>query len=939
MLLLVGKNNLIAQTETKIDSATLQEYSKQVIATGEEDNTFWLVNVKDAAVNSFRQVYKKEIQRQINKSWFIVRGKPQKEVPALIRTYRMANDNWKLSPSLLHLQSQLPVKKPFTFLIQATDSSFIKKIADDKNVVIVYADDNTKTYQLTASLFYVLYTLISDSNISFIDIKMEAPKEEMVINDYDNSVNDISLFFSQYPTITGAGLTVSIKENLFDTTDIDFKGRYLPVSNTSSSITTHATTMATLIGGGGNSFYTGKGVAPASRISSSDFANLLPDSDSSYARYKISVQNHSYGTTVQNFYGADAAVFDQSSLNNPKLVYVFSAGNSGTVADSIGPYKDAAGFANLTGSFKQAKNIITVGSVDSFYQVPSASSKGPAYDGRIKPELVAYGNDGSSGAAAITSGTALAVQSAYASLHHDSLPDAAWVKAILLNSADDVFNAGPDYYSGYGNVNTYKAVRNAVSDHFFKGNSRQNSTDSFLISIPANIKNIKLMLVWNDEPAGPNAFTALVNDLDLVLKNRSNESTFLPWVLSSLPNSSSLLSLPQRGRDSLNVVEQITLSKPLPGDYIVYVKGHEVSNATQPYFVVYEMDTANRFQFVSPSATDHFITGKKRIIRWNDTYKDDATGKLEYSVDEGLRWQLIDASVPLLKKYFSWQVPDTSVVALMRMTIANDVYKSDTFDFSKQLSPQVIINCNDSALIRWSAISGIHRYKIFELGKQFLEDYTTVKDTGVVIKNSSSPYFAVASLFDNGREGLKSYTFNYASQGAGCYINNFLADLTSDNKAELSLTLGTITDIDSVQFQQFIRNQWQTIAIVSPLINVNVSYVYDGLLNGINTFRAIVKLKSSRLISSEASILYFSKSDFIAKPNPLPQGQNLSILSSTLINGSLVIYDVLGRKLWQQNLTNTTNVIQTNSLSKGIYFLTVYDDDKQRVFRSKLIVE
>ncbi len=774
-------------------------------------------------------------------------------------------------------------------------------------------------------------------NVVFIDIKNNAPKEEMVINDYDNSVNDIDLFFSRYPAVTGSGLSVSVKENLFDTADIDFKNRYQPTNNISSTITTHATTMATLIGGGGNSFYTAKGIAPASLLSSSDFANLLPDSDSSYMQYGTSVQNHSYGTGIENFYGADAAAFDQALLSNPHLVYIFSSGNSGMLTDSDGVYKNITGFANLTGSFKQAKNIITVGSVDSFYQVPTASSKGPAYDGRIKPELVAYGNDGSSGAAAITSGTALAVQSAYTSLHHDSLPDNTLVKAILLNSADDVFNAGPDYYSGYGNVNTYKAVRDISSGSFFQKNAKQNSLDSFTISVPANISNLKIMLVWNDEPAQANAFTALVNDLDLEVQNKSNNISWLPWVVNASPDSSSLLSPAQRKRDSLNVAEQITLSQPSKGDYTVYVKGYQVTTASQPYYVVYEMDTANQFQFITPSAVDHFSSGNKAIIRWNHTYNN-TTGKLEYSTDKGLRWQLINNNISLADKYYTWQVPDTSAPALMRMTIGNNVYISDTFDFSKQLSPQVVVNCNDSVLIKWNEIEGIHQYKIFQLGEKYLQEYATVTDTSVIVTNSVSPYIAVAPVFDNGRVGLISYTFNYNTQGVGCYINNFLADLTVDNKANLSLTLGTISGVDLIQFQQLIKNNWQTINAVQPVTDVNINYTYSSLLNGINTFRAVVWVGGNAIVSNTADILYFLHSDFIAKPNPLRQGQNLSILSSTLIDGTLVIYDLLGRKLWQQEVTNQETIIRTNTLSKGIYFLVIYDD-KQRVFTNKLIVE
>src|SRR5206468_12866006 len=104
-----------------------------------------------------------------------------------------------------------------------------------------------------------------------------------------------------------------------------------------------------------------------------------------------------------------------------------------------------------------AKNMITVGHMDSLGVVLSLSSRGPAYDGRIKPELVAFAEDGSSGAAAIVSGIALTLQQAYKALHGAD-PSSALIKAILLNSADDVGSKGIDFISGYGAANAYKAI-------------------------------------------------------------------------------------------------------------------------------------------------------------------------------------------------------------------------------------------------------------------------------------------------------------------------------------------------------------------------------------------------------------------------------------------------------------------------------------------------
>ncbi len=902
------------------------------------DKNVYLVKIVPASVKEFNQKYSADIKRQIAANWFIVRKNKQLLSDSSFINLYPATPYWKLSPTLLRSFFNRAPAEPYTFLIQINNGdSLPKSIANAKAVTIISGVKIINTIQIKTTLSYLEKNIIPDTAICFIDGKFMAPKEELVINNYDYSVNATGLLMAKYPDVMGQGLSVSIKENLFDTTDIDFKGRYLFTSNESSSITTHATTMATLIAGGGNSFHTGKGIAPECRLTSSDFQNLLPDSNVSYQRYGTTVQNHSYGTGIENFYGADAAAFDEATLENPNLVYVFSSGNSGALTDSTGIYNGLPGFATLTGSFKQAKNIITAGSVDSFFRVAAASSKGPAYDGRIKPELVAYGNDGSSGAAAITSGVALALQSAYRLAHHDSLPGNSLVKAVLLNSADDVFNEGPDYYSGYGNVNAYQAVKDIVSGHFHAGNSRQNSTDSFSIPVPDNIKKIKITLVWNDAPAAPNAFTALVNDLDLSLKNKDNNTVWLPWVLNSSPDSVRLLSPPQRRRDSLNVAEQITLDHPRSGNYTIYINGYNIVTDSQPYSVAYELDTANQFQFVSPSGADHFQGGGKSIIRWRSTYNNSARGSLSYSTDKGATWKLIEDSVPLINSYHQWLTPDTSAIALLRMRIGSDVFFSDTFDFSKQPFIHVVTNCPDSSLLTWHSAAGVTAYRVFQLGETYLQRYRDVSDTSITITQNSSPYIAVSPLLSTERTGLNSYTIDISKQGAGCYINNFLADLTDDHKAQLTLQLGTINNVDSVWFQRLENGRWKTVYITQSISDATIQNLFSPLMQGANTFRAVVWVNGVPVNSPEAGILYYLTADFIIKPNPLPQGQRLSVLASTLVTGTMAVYDVWGRKLLQQEVNNATNTINTSSLARGIYFLVIYDN-KQAVYKSRLVI-
>jgi hypothetical protein len=445
--------------------------------------------------------------------------------------------------------------------------------------------------------------------------------------------------------------------------------------------------MATIIGVGGNSFYTGKGVSWGCMISSADYKNLMPDNEA-YSQYKISVQNHSYGVGIENFYGSDAAAYDASIIANPYLLHVFSSGNTGNDSSTTGAYTNINGFANLTGSFKMAKNILTVGSLNSVDIIPALSSKGPAYDGRVKPELVAYGESGSSEAAALVSGIALLLQDTYKKLHNGQLPENALLKSMLLNAADDVGNRGIDFSSGYGNVNAFRSINNLVDGKYFHDSVIQSEVKSFSLHIPPNSQDLKLTLVWNDPAAPPNSFNALTNDLDLELQHDETKKSWSPWVLNSSPNKDSLQALPVRKRDSLNVVEQISIDFPLEGNYAIKVKGHSVFNAAQSFYIAYQWDTTNNFHWKFPTYNDNIVSGTANVIRW-DSYYQNQKGKLFFSSNNGSSWQLIDSSVDLGKNKYSWFTPDTFSRGILKMEVQNKIFATDTFNISSPLSLSV----------------------------------------------------------------------------------------------------------------------------------------------------------------------------------------------------------------------------------------------------------
>src|ERR1041384_1183825 len=94
------------------------------------------------------------------------------------------------------------------------------------------------------------------------------------------------------------------------------------------------------------------------------------------------------------------------------MVHVFSSGNSGQLQQTTGTYQNMS-FAKLTGNFKQAKNVLVVNAVDPTLLINALNSRGPAFDGRIKPELTAFGQNGTSESAAVASGVSALIQEKY----------------------------------------------------------------------------------------------------------------------------------------------------------------------------------------------------------------------------------------------------------------------------------------------------------------------------------------------------------------------------------------------------------------------------------------------------------------------------------------------------------------------------------------------
>lgn len=359
-------------------------------------------------------------------------------------------------------------------------------------------------------------------------------------------------------------------------------------------------------------------------------------------------------------YGAQRT--DDFIWEHPDMTIFAAAGNSG--ADGVpGPFGFCTGDGVIDPdslvSPGTAKNVITVGASESnkdegqlqgaiwlllglcFWTNPIAgdliadningmaafSSRGPADDGRVKPDIVAPGvnivsnrshdpaagtlwgaydgdysySGGTSMATPLTAGMGTLVRQ-WLSHQGAANPSAALVKATLLNTTEsmapgqygtgatqEIPYAQPNSVAGWGRasldfVSPIPHYKLWFDDHTTGlntgGNVNYSHTADQPLQVVTNTQPLRIMLVWTDPSASLSAAAQLVNDLDLVVTGPGGT-----YYGNSVPTG-----------DRTNNVEGIIIEDPPLGSYQVTVTAYNVPMGSQPYALVVAGPLTNELQ-------------------------------------------------------------------------------------------------------------------------------------------------------------------------------------------------------------------------------------------------------------------------------------------------------------------------------------------------------
>lgn len=334
------------------------------------------------------------------------------------------------------------------------------------------------------------------------------------------------------------------------------------------------------------------------------------------------------------FYDSNTQSWDKIANSAPYYLIVKSAGNNrdetgpsageyyylGTSSDTSSVARSKNDSYDILATTSTAKNILTVGAVSgtngkapqqsSDIKISSFSSWGPTDDGRIKPDIVAVGvnvlssSNASNSSYTIYSGTSMSspqaagsillLQELYAQKNDGLLMRSSTLKGLVLHTADDAGNAGPDYIYGWGLLNMEKAAKvilNADKSYDISERTLANGA-TFTQKVTASGKGaLTATICWTD-PEGTittasvanlnNRTPKLINDLDIRISDGTNTS--LPFILN--PDQPSAVAT--RGDNIRDNVEQILIPNAIPGKSYTITVSHKstLKNNTQDYALI-----------------------------------------------------------------------------------------------------------------------------------------------------------------------------------------------------------------------------------------------------------------------------------------------------------------------------------------------------------------
>ena len=509
-----------------------------------------------------------------------------------------------------------------------------------------------------------------------------------------------------------------------------------------SSVSDHTTHVSGTILGRGLIDPKARGMSPNSKLYAYDFnGDIQSEMNVAIPQYNLAVSNHSYGGSITSCglnnsgvtYTSRSQGTDINLNNYPYHLHVHSSGNAQSSCTN--------GWSTITGSGKSAKNNFLVANISTTEAISGSSSFGPVQDGRVKPEISSFGSSvfstyiplntygtisGTSMATPGITGSAALLYQRYKQLNGVLAPSTL-IKNIIMNTAFDLGNPGPDYKFGFGRINALEAVRILESNRYVMNTVANGASNNLTVTVPANASKLRVMLTWNDPAGSANANPCLVNNLDLsVIKGAT---TSYPWILDKNNPANNATT----GVDDVSNIEQVEINNPASGTYTLKVDGTLVSTGpSQLYALTWVVDMPY-IEVTYPNGNESFNTGSSETITWNNSGVT-SNQTIEYSINNGSTWNAVGIVSNNVTR-FAWTVPsglNTSTAKIRVSTLDLSDVSDDGFKILGTVTGFYGDNtsCNPGEVIlNWNNVLNATNYDVYILNNT--TGYYDLKGTNV----------------------------------------------------------------------------------------------------------------------------------------------------------------------------------------------------------------
>ena len=485
--------------------------------------------------------------------------------------------------------------------------------------------------------------------------------------------------------ITGVGMVAGVWDpgTVRETHEL-LAGRVANQAGQTLAIDNHMTHVAgTMVGKDIASRPSARGIAFGATALNYDSPNDLAEM-TAFAAKGYLISNHSYGlandatTPVWQFgaYDEEARSWDAMLKNAPNYLPFVAGGNEQQSNGNM----SKAGYDLITGA-SAAKNAMTVGALNADKAMSDYSNWGPTDDGRMKPEIVARGtgidsaqafdkatpkgacDDCYSGSGSDSSGTSYAAPAAaaaglllqqyYKTLNPNYMLSST-LKALMLGTAEDLGNPGPDHKFGWGLLNV-EAAANAIKNNGPVGSAStsrgaaiverttnpaadSSTEETFTVYAKGGVPLV-VNMAWIDNE-GPEqkatdgvdpTLSRIVYDFDMVVRGGSPSVEVHPWKIPTLANRTANATLGTAWFDGNgDVFKQVLIANPVAdGQYTIVIRkktGSPAAARTISFVITGLKETTvdlsakrTMIEYFLPSLNYYFLTSRANEIALLDS--------------------------------------------------------------------------------------------------------------------------------------------------------------------------------------------------------------------------------------------------------------------------------------------------------------------------------